>query len=249
MATSYYSQFGGGRGSTQDMLNKLEEDKAAANQYGEEAAGQRGEVYTPLPGVLNNPYGSSGDRYDGVRTSGGGSYGSGPTTGTGGIVTSPGSGGGAINLSRGSYEDQQAMQLKAKLANDAFARISGRFGSSGGTAPQVSYGGGDAATAARAAAFARAKEQAGQTAAAQLRTLQDVAGRRGIRGSTIEAGMIGDAVQGGAGDINEFTREQLLQDLQNTQHTADVSYQGGITQRGQDLSAQQALMSVLAGLY
>ena len=82
-----------------------------------------------------------------------------------------------------------------------------------------------------------------------MRTLEEVAGRRGIRGSSIESGMIGDIVSGGRGEVNDFTREQLIQDLNNIQHTADVSYSGGIQQRGQDMQARQAMLSILAGLY
>jgi hypothetical protein len=82
-----------------------------------------------------------------------------------------------------------------------------------------------------------------------MRTLQEVAGRRGIRGSTIESGMIGDVVGRGQGQIQDFTREQLIQDLANVQHIADMTYQGDITQRGQDAAARNAMLSILSGLY
>ena len=221
----------------------------AQEQLGRDTASARGEIYPDNPyGVGGGGSGAPGGAYGsaGSYGAGGGFAGAGSPAGNN-VVTSPGAGGGNINLSRGAYEDQQAMQLRANLADRAFARVSGEGG--GTPSARVNYGDGGAADAARASAFARAKEQAGQNAAAAMRTLEEVAGRRGIRGSSIESGMIGDIVSGGRGEVNDFTREQLIQDLNNIQHTADVSYQGGIQQRGQDMNARQAMLSILAGLY
>ena len=217
----------------------------ASNTLATQTAGARGEIF------VDDPYGVGGSSAPGGGGSsyggGGGGYAGAGSPAGNNVVTSPGAGGGNINLSRGAYEDQQAMQLRASLADRAFARVSGEGG--GTPSARVNYGDGGAADAARASAFARAKEQAGQNAAAAMRTLEEVAGRRGIRGSSIESGMIGDIVSGGRGEVNDFTREQLIQDLNNIQHTADVSYSGGIQQRGQDMQARQAMLSILAGLY
>jgi len=222
----------------------------AGDTYTQQTAGARGELYVP------DPYGVGG----GSRVPGGGSGGGTYTAGSGGsggytaagspagnnIVTSPGGGGGNINLSRGSYEDQQAMLLRAKLANDAFGRVSGS--TSGGASPTVQYGGADA-DAARAATFARAKEQAGMNAGAALKSLQDVMGSRGLRGSTIEGDLTNEAISGGRGDIANSITNQLNEELGQQQHVADTTYAGGITQRGQDMNAKQAMLSILAGLY
>lgn len=111
----------------------------------------------------------------------------------------------------------------------------------------VSFGQGFGAdeTAARGAAFARAKEQAGNTALSALRALQDFAAERGQTGSSMERQMIGDVVGGAAGDVNEFTREQLIQDLNRAADIADLQYQGGIAQRGQNLSMLPSLLGLI----
>lgn len=226
---------------------------AEADAYQQQTAATRGEIYVPDPyGVAGYGGGSATGTRTGTAGSPGGIYPGGGYVGAGApagnnVVASPGSGGGNINLSRGSYEDQQAMQLRAKLANDALERVYGKAG--GGTSAQVQYGGGGAADAARAAAFARAKEQAGLNANAALESLQDVMGRRGLRGSSIEAGATGDIIQGGGTDIAKVITQQMQDELANIQHVSDTTYQGNIAQRGQDLQAKQALLSVLAGLY
>jgi hypothetical protein len=138
------------------------------------------------------------------------------------------------------------MQLKAKLAKDAMDAIVGKAG--GGAGAQVQYGGSNA-DAARAASFARAKETAGQNANAALKSIQDMTSRAGLRGSSIEGGMEAQAVAGGGHDISEFITNQLNQELGQQQHVNDTTYQGGITQRGQDMQAKQALLSILSGLY
>jgi hypothetical protein len=253
MATGYYSPFGGGRGGTQDMLSKLEADKAAASQYGEAAAGQRGEVYTPVPQQLNNPYGGGG-----FGSYGGGGVSGYPNAGApagNNIVTSTGAGGGNINLSRGSYEDQQMLAMRAKLNDDAFAKRMAAFSTMGGaSAPQV--GGGNIAAneeAARSVAFARAKDRAGKTALSSLTALQNVMANRGMSGSTEEARGMGAALQGGEDVINEFGREELMNDLNRAAQIGDRNYSGAITQRGQDMNAKQSLLGLISsaagGLY
>lgn len=100
-------------------------------------------------------------------------------------------------------------------------------------------------TAARAASFARAKEQAGQNALGGLKAVQGLVENKGMMGSTYEAGLMGDVLGGASGNVNDFTREQLIQDLNRSAGIADMTYQGNITQRGQDLQRQMALMGLL----
>ena len=193
-----------------------------------------------LSGSGNPSGGGSGYSAAGGSGSGGG------TAYSAGVVSNAGEGGGNINLSRGSYEDQQAMLLRAKLANDAFGRVSGS--TSGGASPTVQYGGANA-DAARAATFARAKEQAGMNAGAALKSLQDVMGSRGLHGSTIEGDLTNEAISGGRGDIANSITNQLNEELGQQQHVTDTTYAGGFTQRGQDMNAKQTMLSILAGLY
>ena len=156
--------------------------------------------------------------------------------------------------SAGDLDAKRAlMQLESQLRTSesqqrqsAFERLFGEAQST--TTPRVEYGGiGANEEAARGAAFARAKEQAGQTARASLSALEDVSAERGLMGSTLEASEQGRVAGGARADIQDFTREQLMQDLDRSREVANMTYQGGITQRGQDLSRQQALLGLLAG--
>lgn len=120
--------------------------------------------------------------------------------------------------------------------------------------PTTSGGGMSAdESAARAASFARAKEQAGSTARASLDALYDVMASSGRAGSGAEAAAAGGVVGGAAGDINDFTREQYIQDLDRSRDIADRDYAGDLTRRGQDTSWLQSLLGILqsrgGGLY
>ena len=233
-------------GSTQDMNLRLayqkQQQQTEANRYGTAT----GASFVPNVETSGFPSSGGGMGYVGGGAGGGGSAYPGTAPGSQ-VVSSTGGGGGNINLSRDAYEAQQAMLLKSKLATDAFGKVTGQFGSNGAPGAQVQYGGANA-DAARAAAFARAKEQAGANAQASLRSMQDLMSSRGLHGSSIEAGAMGDVVAGGSSDISKFITNQLNEDLSNQQHVNDMTYQGGITQRGQDMHAKQSYMSMLASM-
>jgi hypothetical protein len=205
----------------------------AANQQSQSAsyASQLGEV-PGAPSYGGTSYGAP----SGVRTSGGG------VAPSSGIMNSYGSGGGSLPISRGSYEDQQMLQLRAKLNDDAYAkRLAALKGAGvGGIQPGVSGQGGPMGNevAARNAAFARAKDRAGQTALASLTALQNV---------------MSNSLAGGANIINEFRRDELMTDLNRAADIGDRNYQGAITQRGQDAAAKQSLLALInsasSGLY
>lgn len=231
---------------------------AAAQQGQIDATTKSGQVNTGLyPTYMtggSKGYGDGGGSIAGLSSGGGsvniggGTYPvGGPLSIPGGasIVQSSGTGGGNINLSRDAYEAQQMAQLRARLAQQFLGGIGMGAVNPGA---QVQYGGGQF-DAARDAAFARAKEQAGQTAQSAVKGLQGLMAQRGLRGSTIEGGALGDILRGGMGAVNDFTREQLIQDLAQQQHVADTTYQGGITQRGQNIEAQRALMSLFGNIY
>lgn len=152
--------------------------------------------------------------------------------------------------------ERAILQARADLNAQSQAQLMGLLNSTGGSAgPQVareSTGGLADDTGARAAAFARAKEQAGQTAQAALTGLRSAVEDRGLMGSSVEAAGVGAAIGGAGGAVNDFTREQLKQDLGRADQLADRNYQGNITQRsqdiaqrGQDLQAKQALQGLL----
>ncbi len=102
-------------------------------------------------------------------------------------------------------------------------------------------------SAARDAAFARAKETAGQNARASMSALNDVVDSRGLMGSSVEAAQTGALVGGAADQVGNFLRDQAQSEADKATHVADVQYQGNVQQRAQELSRQQALLGLLAG--
>lgn len=183
----------------------------------------------------------------------GGGYTSTATPGDGNTVASPGAAPTAspyIDLSREAYERQQQTQLQADLQRQAEERrLAALRGIAGATSATVPGPTGPAANeeAARAAAFARAKDQAGQVAQSAQNTVNDVMAARGLHGSSIEANALAGGVGKAQDVLNDFTRSQLIEDLNRAADVGDMTYQGNITMRGQDLNRQQALLGLIAG--
>lgn len=98
---------------------------------------------------------------------------------------------------------------------------------------------------AQNAAFAQAKDQAARTAQAAMRGLTGQLSARGMGGAGYEAGQIGRTVMQGANTIGEASRAQAIQAAELAQRGAELNYQGGISQRGQDISAGSARDSLL----
>lgn len=97
------------------------------------------------------------------------------------------------------------------------------------------------------AAFARAKDRIGLATQGLLRSVQNRFARRGLRGSGLERSAEMDAMESGAGQLGEVVRDQAIEGLRRQNQVADQTYQGDITQRGQDLSAlAQRRQSILA---
>lgn len=150
---------------------------------------------------------------------------------------------------------ERELEMKARLQADAEARRLGYISTVQGQAPATvqhgtSIGGNE--NAARSAAFARAKEQAGQTALASVQALQSVMEDRGGMSSSLEADGMTDIVGGARAGVNEFTRDQLISDLGRASDIADMEYEGGIAQRGQDLSRIPSLLAMITasgGIY
>jgi hypothetical protein len=169
-----------------------------------------------------------------------------------------GYGSGAMSQQAGieteARNQQAALQAAAEQRRQAqlkelFASMSG--GGAGGAVPSLQYGG-PQYDAARAAAFGRAKDTMGDIAKAKLTSLHEATAGRGISGGGLEGSMIaGDVINPAAGGLNELTREQYIQDLGNAQETARMNYQGGIQQRGQNMSTLPALLSLITarGIY
>lgn len=116
--------------------------------------------------------------------------------------------------------------------------------SSGPAGPHVDYGG-DAAQAARDAAFARAKDKAGMIARSSLDSLRENMNVVGKLGGGDEMAGTAAVVNKAQGDVGEFNRSQLEDELAHQQHVNDVTYQGNITQRGQDAQRMQSMMALM----
>lgn len=208
--------------------------------YTDPLSGQGGS-YTPVPSVNTNLYQTGPYVVPGTGSSTQQNLSGTHVSGTG-------------SISQEAYERQQQSQLNATLQQQAEARRLGYLSTvTGKESPQVPDQVGPAAdeNAARAAAFARAKEQAGATALASVKSLQDIMANSGLTGSSVEGNAIASAVGGGAGRINDFTRTQLMTDLNRAADVADRNYAGRITQRGQNLSLMPSLMGLITqgGVY
>lgn len=145
---------------------------------------------------------------------------------------------------------ENELALRDKYNTEAEKRMFGyigRFG--GGSAPTVSRTSGPIAekeAAARAAAFARAKDQAGNVAQSALAGLRNTLARRGFGAGGGFADMkTAEALSPAANQLNEFGREQYIQDLNSAQQNANLEYSGDITQRGQTLSNLPQLLGLI----
>lgn len=135
----------------------------------------------------------------------------------------------------------QLQAINALSGMGLFGSGSSSSSSSGSaTAPKVPNVQGPDTRAANAATFARAKDQAGETARGALTGLRSQLAGRGMLGSGMEAKVTGNIIGKGAQGLNEVTRSQAIQDVNTTENRANQTYAGDITQRGQDLNAQQA---------
>ncbi len=138
----------------------------------------------------------------------------------------------------------QRAQLNSEAEVRRMAELSSMSGTS--TSPHVGTGGQPFdEVGARNAAFAAAKDQAGQVALSSVKALQDVMDARGINGSSIEANREGNIMGGAAGALGGFTREQLMQDLSRAAQVSDRNYQGNIVQRGQDMAQLPSLLGLI----
>jgi len=90
---------------------------------------------------------------------------------------------------------------------------------------------------AQRAAFARAKDQVGQTAAGAMAGLRSSLGGRGLLGSGGESRGAAAIINQGQGELGDVSRQQAIDDAARAQRTAEFNYSGGVAQRGQDIGA------------
>lgn len=96
-------------------------------------------------------------------------------------------------------------------------------------------------SAANSAAFARAKDVAGKNARAEIESLRGVLGETGQLGGGAEAAATRGIIEDAAGQVGQVSREQAIQAAQQAQQNAIINYQGGITQRGQNIQHEEAM--------
>jgi hypothetical protein len=215
---------------------------AAPNYYSYPGSGQS--LYTSGPDVATGQYqtGATGDTSVGSGTITRPAYEQQQQTQLEGLLGTQAAEASAANLS-------ETDKRRAALQADAEQRRLGYIKTLTGQAPAaIGPQGGPAfdENAARAAAFGRAKEQAGQTALASLKALNDVMAEQGLTGSSQESQGVASIVGGGTGAVNNFTRTQLIADLNRAAQIADQNQQNAITQRGQNMSQIPSLVSLLS---
>lgn len=93
---------------------------------------------------------------------------------------------------------------------------------------------------AASAAFGRAKDQVGQTSAGAIAGLRSSLGGRGMLGSGSEGRQTAGVINAGQAQLGDVSRQQAITDATRAEHEAQTNYEGGLTQRGQDLSASNA---------
>lgn len=95
-------------------------------------------------------------------------------------------------------------------------------------------------SAADAATFGREKDQAAQITSGSLEGLRGALQARGMGGGGYEAGQTGRALVAGTNLEGEASRGIAEQNANLAEKRASEQYQGGVTQRGQDVGAAVA---------
>ena len=150
--------------------------------------------------------------------------------------------------------DQQSYQQNA-ISSDFERRLAairslsgGTGGSTGGSSGGTGSGGGSTSVdeqASRNAAFARAKDQQGQTARASLDALRGIMSESGTLGSGMEAMGQANIISGAASDLGDFERERLMSDSDRAASIADRNYAGDLTRQSLEQQKFQALLGIL----
>lgn len=119
-------------------------------------------------------------------------------------------------------------------------------GSGGGT-PSVGGGGGYVPpikmpdmSRASDAAFATSKDRAGKIGRSMIDSLRGELGATGNLGGGAEVQGIKDIATEAGGVVGQASRDQAIKEADLGADFAKTGYQGSITQRGQDISAQEA---------
>jgi hypothetical protein len=95
-------------------------------------------------------------------------------------------------------------------------------------------------SAATAAGYATAKDKVGQSGRASLDALRGELGASGMLGGGAEGQLTRDVITDASGQLGQVSRDQASKSADLAADFAKTNYAGGITQRGQDVSSQEA---------
>jgi hypothetical protein len=98
-------------------------------------------------------------------------------------------------------------------------------------------------SAAQSAEFARAKDKAGLVARGALTGLEGAMAGRGTVGSGVEGRAMQGIINEGQQQLGEVSRQQAMTGAELAQKNAELAYQGGIQQRGQDITQSEGAAS------
>lgn len=99
-------------------------------------------------------------------------------------------------------------------------------------------------SAATSAAFGAAKDQSGQEAQASLKSLRGLMGANGLSGSGMEAEGEKGIVESALGEMGSASRANATTQANNALDLAKTNQAAAITQRGQDIAAEEANASL-----
>lgn len=158
---------------------------------------------------------------------------------------------GYTNYSNISQQGRTTDTHQAKLQAEAEARrmssLSGLMSARGGgtPSPRATHSGFGAGVSPEE--FAQFKDTTGNITRGAVDSLRDLYAGTGNVGAQREG--LEHIVQGGAGRLSDFARDQMIRAGQRREDISDQVYGGDITQRGQDMAQQQQMMSQLMGLF
>lgn len=166
----------------------------------------------------------------------------------------------AAGTAAGSFTNSYMNTAFPSLAGLSGAGAAGTFGLGGSTAgtgtagaagaPGSSgpVGGGTSVaplqmpdqSAKNAAIFAQAKDQVGQMSRASLDSLAGELGSEGMLGGGAQAQATRDIISQGEGQLGDTVRANAVNDANLAADFAKTNYQGALTERGQNIQAQEA---------
>ncbi len=162
-------------------------------------------------------------------------------------------------LNRSGEIASGSRQQEADLAAAAEARRLGQLpgilaatGGGGSSTPTVAYPT-EQVHSAQDLAFARAKDRVAQNARASVNALRSEMAGRGIASapgapSGIQENAEAGVLAGGGSDLANTITQQAQDEAAQAANAYQQQYAGGITQRGQDISAKSAALPSILGL-